>query len=213
MKNGSRQRYFFWGNPKVCILARILFMFNMKIKIAGFALLLIIMSNCATNPQQDLIIMEQDPHSYSQPGKARVTHLNWKASVDFDKKTIQAVAKWDLDVNVETDIIFFDTKDLNITKVLVDGEPAAWKLADKEPILGQALAIPVNTESKQITIEYTTSPDAEALQWLSPQQTAGKTSPFLFTQSQAILARSWVPCQDSPAIRFTYDAEVTVPSN
>lgn len=188
-------------------------MFNMKIKIAGYAFLLIIMSNCATNPQQDLIIMEQDPHSYAQPGKARVTHLNWKANVDFDKKTIQAVAKWDLDVNVETDIIFFDTKDLNITKVLVDGESAAWKLADKEPIMGQALAVPVNTESKQITIEYTTSPDAEALQWLSPQQTAGKTSPFLFTQSQAILARSWVPCQDSPAIRFTYDAEVTVPSN
>src|SRR5690242_11463746 len=114
MKNRIGKRYFFWRNAKVCILARILDMFDMKIKIAGYAILLMIMSNCATNPQQDIIIMEQDPHSYSQPGKAAVTHLDWKANVDFDTKTIHAVANWDLDVNVETDIIFFDTKDLNI---------------------------------------------------------------------------------------------------
>jgi len=67
--------------------------------------------------------------------------------------------------------------------------------------------------TKAVNIKYITSPDAEALQWLTPQQTAGKKHPFLFTQSQAILARSWVPCQDSPGIRFTYEANVLVPAD
>jgi leukotriene-A4 hydrolase len=186
--------------------------FAMNKKTACYFVLLIVMTRCATNPQQDVIIMEQDPHSYAQPGKAAVTHLDWKANVDFDSKTISAVAKWDIDVTVDADIIFFDTKDLLIEKVIVDDRPLTFKLADKDEILGQALAVPINQDSKQITIEYRTSPGAEALQWLSPQQTAGKKHPFLFTQSQAILARSWIPCQDSPAIRFTYYAEVTVPS-
>jgi aminopeptidase N len=84
-------------------------------------------------------------------------------------------------------------------------------MAAPDSLLGQALAITITPATKNVAITYTTSPDAEALQWLTPSQTAGKKDPFLFTQSQAILARSWIPCQDSPAVRFTYDADVTVP--
>ena len=64
-----------------------------------------------------------------------------------------------------------------------------------------------------MTIYYETSPDAAAVQWLSPQQTSGGVSPFMFTQSEAILARTWIPCQDTPSVRFTYSASVRVPAN
>jgi aminopeptidase N len=73
------------------------------------------------------------------------------------------------------------------------------------------LLIDIEPATASLTIYYSTSPDAAAVQWLEPGQTAGKKYPFLFTQSQAILARTWVPCQDSPGIRFTYDATVKVP--
>src|SRR6478609_4303291 len=152
-----------------------------------------------------------DIHSFSKPNEARVTHLSWKASVDFDKKIISAIATWTVAAN-ESDSIVLDAKGLNIEKVLLNNEqPATFSLGNEVAILGQSLSIKITPDTKSISIYYTTSPDAEALQWLSPQQTAGKKFPFLFTQSEAILARTWIPCQDSPGVRFTYDAEVTVP--
>ncbi|HYI78279.1 MAG TPA: M1 family aminopeptidase/hydrolase, partial [Chryseolinea sp.] len=158
--------------------------------------------------------MEQDPHSFSKPSDARVTHLNWKAKVDFTTKTIEAVASWNIEAAEGIPVIIFDTKELSIEKVkLNDSESADYTIGETDPLLGKSLTVSIKSNTKTVNIFYKTNPGAEALQWLSPQQTAGKEHPFLFTQSQAILARSWIPCQDSPSIRFTYDAEVTVPSD
>ncbi len=173
------------------------------------------MIECSTPQQtQEVKIMKPDPHSFAKPEQARVTHLNWKATVDFNAKKISAVASWTIEQHGDAGAVVFDTKGLNISKVTLDnGKQAEFSLGERDNILGQALSVFIMPETKIVNITYETSPDAEALQWLSPQQTAGKKFPFLFTQSQAILARSWVPCQDSPGIHFTYDAEVTVPKD
>lgn len=154
-----------------------------------------------------------DSHSFAKPNEARVTHLSWQAVVDFDSKIIRATATWNIAANTNATTIVLDTKDLTIEKILCDDAPGKYSLAKAEPIFGQALTIDITPSTKRITIQYQTSPGAEAVQWLTPQQTAGKQHPFMFTQSEAILARSWVPCQDSPGVRFTYDANVTVPNN
>jgi aminopeptidase N len=108
----------------------------------------------------------------------------------------------------------FDTKGLNISSITLDeGVTTTYRLGTKHEILGEELVVALRPGTSAVNITYTTSPDAEALQWLTPQQTAGKAHPFLFTQSQAILARSWIPCQDSPGIRFTYEADLRVPAN
>jgi leukotriene-A4 hydrolase len=105
-----------------------------------------------------------------------------------------------------------DTRDLTIRAVrLEDGTPLAHRLAPAQPFLGQALTIDAPAGTPRVVIEYETSPQAAALQWLAPAQTAGGKQPFLFTQSQAILARTWLPLQDTPTVRFTYDATVRVP--
>ncbi len=156
--------------------------------------------------------MKQDPHSFSRPNDARGTHLSWKANVDFKSKIISATATWDIEASDDAKEVIFDTKGLSIEKVTDNGgKDVKFELGESDPILGQFLSVSINKDIRRVSITYRTSPEAEALQWLAPSQTAGKSSPFLFTQSQAILARSWVPCQDSPSIRFTYDAEVTVP--
>ncbi len=157
--------------------------------------------------------MVYDSHSFSKPNEARVTHLSWTANVDFETKTISATATWSLENN-RAEKIILDTKALAISKVTDDsGAPLPFSLGTEDLILGKALTITLKSNTKKISVHYTTSPEAEALQWLLPQQTADKKHPFLFTQSQAILARSWVPCQDSPGVRFTYDATVTVPQD
>jgi leukotriene-A4 hydrolase len=158
--------------------------------------------------------MVKDPHSFSKPNDAKVTHLTWRAIVNFDTKTIKATASWKIQTKKGIDVIIFDTKDLSIKNVTLDNDqPTEFTLGDNDPILGRGLFVRIEAETKVVNIEYETSPTAEAVQWLSPQQTAGKLHPFLFTQSQAILARSWVPTQDSPGIRFTYNADVTVPKD
>lgn len=154
-----------------------------------------------------------DPHSYAQPQEAQVKKLHWEAEIDFDAQRIAATAYWDIAVlGAETSEIIFDTYDLQIEEVRVDGAVVDYKWGASDPELGRALHIPVEASSQKVAIQYRTGADARALQWLAPEQTAGKERPFLFTQSQAILARSWVPCQDSPGIRFSYSADLKVPT-
>lgn len=187
----------------------------MVVRIAGILLALVLLSRCSSETKtQETLTMANDPHSFSRPSEAKVKHLSWKASVDFNAKKISAIASWKIEATPDASIISLDTKGLTIKKVTLDNDqPGEFRLAAEDPILGQALTVLIKPDTKTIHIHYETAPNAEALQWLSPQQTAEKKHPFLFTQSQAILARSWVPAQDSPGIRFTYDAEVTVPKD
>ena len=172
----------------------------------------VIATSCGSIKTNENFIMKQDPHSYSVPGEAKVTHLEWAAFVDFGTKTIRGSATWQIESAEDADSIRFDTKDLLIERVtLDDGTEAKYRLGSADAILGQALVVPIEPGTRAVKIEYATSSGAEALQWLEPQQTAGKKYPFLFTQSQAILARSWIPCQDTPGVRFSYTANVTVP--
>ncbi|MBO2007677.1 M1 family metallopeptidase [Hymenobacter negativus] len=157
-----------------------------------------------------------DPHSFASRSSARVQHLALDLTVDFDTRTLSGSATWQLaELGPATEVVF-DTRNLTIESVEVldaDGTaaPSIYTL-DSTPdvVLGQGLSVALTPTASAVRIRYRTAPTAAALQWLAPEQTAG-TEPFLFTQSQAILARTWLPCQDSPGIRFTYEATVRVP--
>ena len=166
-----------------------------------------------TTAQQAQSQQSEDVHSYAEPTKAVAQHLDLNIAVNFDSKTISGTASYDIDNLAKGTEIVFDTRGLQIEKVTLgdNQEETTFRLGDADKFLGQPLYITIKPETKRINIQYKTSPDAAALQWLNPQQTAGKVHPFLFTQSQAILARTWIPIQDSPGIRFTYNATVQVP--
>lgn len=156
--------------------------------------------------------MSTDIHTHAQPEKVVVTHLNLNLDVNFDAKVLSGYARWDIDNKSQSKEVIFDCNGLTIEKVLLnDASATTFAVTDSTEFMGAALKVAIEPSTKAVTIYYKTSPQAAALQWLNPQQTAGKKQPFLFTQSEAILARSWIPCQDSPGIRFTYEATMTVP--
>jgi len=152
-----------------------------------------------------------EAHSYAQPNNAVVKHLSLDIDVDFEKEIISGSAAYTIENNNASEIIL-DSKFLDIQKVEANGKETTFTLGEFDKHLGQSLKIDITPETKNITVHYNTTSETEALQWLNPQQTADKKHPFLFTQGQAILTRTWIPIQDSPQIRVTYDATVKVPS-
>ena len=157
----------------------------------------------------------RDPHSFAKPDEVAVTHLHLDVTVDFEKKQIGGIATLTVSNKTGSDKLYLDTRDLTIERVILGkGEPEThYSLGDAVTYLGQALTIDITPQTKEVTIEYHSNPNAAALQWLEPSQTSGGKKPFLFTQSQAILARTWVPCQDGPGMRMTYSARVKTRSD
>ena len=155
-----------------------------------------------------------DYHSFAEPNNAVVKHLSLNLNIDFEKNILSGFANWQIEKSADAKEIIFDTRDLTIEKITLneDSTPINFELKSADKILGSALHIPISTTTNSVKIFYHTSQNALALQWLKPEQTTGKQK-FLFTQSEAILARSWIPCQDGPAIRFTYDATIYCPKN
>lgn len=157
-------------------------------------------------------VVAEDPHTQSNAASMHPEHLELDIAVNFETRRIEGSATWTLRPDSGLKVAIFDTYNLSIDSILyADGSPAPFSLGKKDSILGSALSIELRPGTGQLQIFYKTGPDATALQWLEPEQTFSKTAPFLYTQSESIYARTWIPCPDGPGIRFTYEAEVTVP--
>jgi leukotriene-A4 hydrolase len=160
----------------------------------------------------------QDFHSYSNPQDVRVRHLDLDWDVSFDKKILTGTAVLTIDrLNKQAPLVL-DTRHLNVDKVETSANGSNYattkfSVGQADSILGAPLTIQLPADAKFVRVTYSTNPDASGLQWLEPSQTAGKKSPFMFTQSQAIHARSWIPLQDTPQVRVTYTARVRTPRN
>ncbi len=153
----------------------------------------------------------RDPHSYTDLDQGRVTHMDLDLNVDFDTQRMSGTAILKLAAPV-TGPLDLDTRDLEIRKVATpDGAEIKWELGGKDEVMGSRLRLDLPAGTQQVVITYATSPEASALQWLEPAQTDGKKHPYLFSQCQAIHARSVIPAQDSPLARFTFGAKMTVP--
>lgn len=166
-------------------------------------------SNQSEVNTQEPIMLSPDVHSFSNPNEIRVNHLSLDLRVDFDKKILSGTAKVFLSHLGDQDTLHLDSRQLVIHSItLPDGSNATYSLTKPIEFFGSDLAVLVPGKAAFIRIEYETEPGAEALDWMMPEQTAGGKHPFMFSQSQAILARTWLPLQDSPGVKFTYDATI-----
>ncbi len=160
----------------------------------------------------------RDRFSFANYDSVRTTDLALDIAVDFDRKMLDGTATLSIErIDPEADLLVLDTNDLDIRSVEAgDGESYAatpFTLGADDPVLGSKLEIALPPGASKIRIAYATSPDAAGLQWLAAEQTAGKRHPFMYSQNQAINARSMAPVQDTPAVRITYSARVRTPAD
>lgn len=176
-------------------------------------LLLILISTLSCNKDRKEIELKKnvDSQTFAKINKAKITHLIWNVEADFERKILKGSAAYEIENNESTEIIL-DIDGLKIDSVILDDQKKTqFTIGDKDVVKGNPLAIKIKPETKKITVYYETSPDSGALQWLSPEQTFDKTYPFLLTQGQAILTRSYIPIQDTPSLRITYEATIKAP--
>jgi aminopeptidase N len=151
-----------------------------------------------------------DPHSHADSDQPRPRHLRLRLAVDFGAREVSGEAALDLGAP-SGGPLDLDTRRLEVREVRTgDGADVPFDLGPEEPILGRRLRLHLPPGTREVVVRYRTLPDAPALQWLEPGQTAGGTHPFLFSQCQAIHARSLVPLPDTPRQRLTYEATVEV---
>ncbi|HKE83776.1 MAG TPA: M1 family metallopeptidase [Vicinamibacterales bacterium] len=155
-----------------------------------------------------------DPSSYANTDAFVIKHLVLDLTADFDARTLSGTAELRLDRrNANATELVLDTRDLTIRGIEAAAGDSGWKSASYRldpatPAFGSALRIAMPKGADRVRITYSSSPSAKGLQWLTPAQTAGRKHPFLFSQAQAIQARSFIPLQDLPGVRATYDATI-----
>lgn len=160
-----------------------------------------------------------DPNSYSNPDEVAVTHLDVSLNVDFEHKVL--IGEVNLTIEKKKDdahTLVLDAREIKIKEISdkESGTKLDYNIEKDDPVFGSKLTVKLPSKLGKngiVKIEYETSPSASALQWLSPQQTAGGKHPYLFSQCQAIHCRSVIPCQDSPAVKVTYSAQIRAPED
>lgn len=176
---------------------------------------LLLLTSCKNKEARTATKYVKDHHSFARPEAAVAKHLDLDIQVDFDTQTITGKASWTIENTAHGNEIIFDENTLTILKVTLGEEEkeTTFSLGEEVAFHGKALRVAIDPETTKVTIYYKTTKDAIALQWLKPEQTADKKYPFLFSQGESIWTRTWIPCQDSPSIRFTYTAKVQVPKD
>ncbi|MDF0489772.1 M1 family metallopeptidase [Sphingomonas sp. H39-1-10] len=155
----------------------------------------------------------KDTLSFAEPEKARVTHVDLDLTADFTTQRLRGTATLDILAKPGVGTIVLDDDGLVIARITdAKGRALKYTVGAVVPDKGAPLTVAIG-DARRIVVTYTSAPKASALQWLPPSLTAGKTKPFLFSQGEPTNNRSWIPTQDSPGIRQSWSAHLTVPAD
>ncbi|MGC6434420.1 MAG: M1 family metallopeptidase [Crocinitomicaceae bacterium] len=193
-------------------------------KLSLLAIILLVAFSCTQNPAEKPEIPSNIvtnkvymKHSYSNVNKVKTVHLHLELDVNFESNVIYGVARHDIKQLKKVDTMILDVKNLDIQKITL-GEKGQevetnYLLGQTDELLGQPLFVRIDTKTTKVNIYYKTTQKTEAIDWLPEALTQGKQHPFMYTQGEAILTRSWIPIQDIPSNRITYSADIKVPNN
>ena len=192
-------------------------------------LLMLTLAGCQSTEQpkpslSKQILSTQDPglfadradvYSFANHKQVRATHIDLDLRIKFKQKILDGsvLISWErLDPEVKQ--IHLDINGLKIKRAVAENNSKnpklIWRIGQTIEGMGSELIIDLPQDGSAIRVYYETQPEASGLQWLDPALTSGKQHPYLFSQSQSIHARSWIPMQDTPSVRVTYTARIAV---
>jgi aminopeptidase N len=195
-------------------------------RIAPLVMALLLTTGCGREAgdgaEPGAVDRSRDHFSHANTSQFLTRHLELDLVVDFDRQVLGGFVIHHMEcLDPDAEEIVLDSRGLHIDRVQLATPAAAaielpFELAPGDPVRGEALRIRLPDHwacagEFELKIDYQTGPQASAIMWLAPEQTAGGHHPFMFTQSQSIHARSWVPLQDTPAVRTTYEAVIRTP--
>jgi leukotriene-A4 hydrolase len=163
---------------------------------------------------------QRDPCTLSNYGAWRTRHTEANLTVDFANKSLQGsvVLRLESQTDAQSKEVILDSRFVKVSGVSVGSSAHAWELKEFNEPLGAPLHISVpegvpKGQTIDLSINLETTEKCTALQWLTPAQTSNKKHPYMFSQCQAINARSIFPCQDTPDVKstFTFNLESTLP--
>ncbi|MBL8530745.1 MAG: M1 family metallopeptidase [Hyphomonadaceae bacterium] len=167
---------------------------------------------CASTGADPLAELPLDPDSYARPNEARVRHVSLDLTADFQRQRMRGAATLTIAARPHAREIVLDAHRLDIESITTNLGETSWTIGAHDTRKGAPLTIAITPGVHTIRIVYESGENAGALQWLAPAQTAS-AKPFLFSQGQSILNRSWIPLQDTPGVRITYDARIVAPAD
>lgn len=159
---------------------------------------------------------KRDPTTLSNYDAWRTKHTTVQFKLDFAKQCLKGSVTLRLESQTdrESKLIVLDTKYVDVSSVNLNDEPAAWELQPDSVPFGAPLHVSIpegapKGELVDVSIHLETTSKCTALQWLAPAQTSNKKHPYMFSQCQAINARSIFPCQDTPDVKSTFTFKIT----
>ena len=191
----------------------------MKINfVVSISMLFLLVSSCNSKPEIKDVVEKKnlimDTHTLSNYQDLPIINSHLELSVDFKERKLKGSVTHEFDKNRKDSVLKLDTKYLKIDSIQDgNGNTLEYSLGEFDELLGSPLSVNLNPKSNSVVIFYETTKKSEALDWLVPNQTAGKMYPFMYTQGQSIFTRSWIPIQDTPGIRITYSAKIKTPKN
>lgn len=155
--------------------------------------------------------LPRDVYTFSNTSEVTTRHIVLDITVDFAARKLHGIATLEIDNFAATNKLVLDTYLLDVSRVTLDGStPATWSFGTSSSY-GRPLNVTIGQNTHTVTIEYTTSPDAFGLNWATAEQSYGRAQPYLYSLNEPVGARSWIPIQDTPAMRTTYEATLRVP--
>ena len=157
-----------------------------------------------------------DPNSHSRPEQVITKHLHFNWDIDFERKTVSGWTTLTCQRLVDgIQTLALDINMIDIQRVSYNDDQDLKFSIGPQSCCGCSLEVTLPADCKaefSVTVYHSSSPESPALLWLSREQTSSKLFPFVFSQGQAILNRALFPCQDSPAVKTTYTANITADS-